>query len=368
MTTATAEQKNEVAKSNGNTQVARFNPPRLPHHPEIENRFGIGKAEWKALVEAVFPLATSVDSIILALSYCKARKLDPFKRNVHIVPIWSKQLNKMVDTVWPGIGELRTTAFRTGQYAGRGETVYGPDITKKVGNIEITFPEWAQVTVQRMVNDQVVNFTGPRVYWMETYSQAGRNDVTPNSMWARRTRGQLEKCAEAAALRAAFPEEIGNEYTDDEAGQMQYGDAINTTATTKAPIADGRAASDKLADILEGSAAPATAESEPQHTIDELELVDPAPEHGADDQPGDECHVDSSPYLIAEKEAGKKYTDRLLKSIREAQSMDVIDAIGNAAQACYDKVKPEEYQAITNAIDQRGRQLMNAQESGSLIS
>lgn len=365
MSTALAEPKNEVAKPNGNTQIAQFRPPRLPHHPEIENRFGVGKAEWKALVEAVFPLATTVDSIILALSYCKARKLDPFKRNVHIVPIWSKQLNKMVDTVWPGIGELRTTAFRTGQYAGRGETVYGPDVTKKVGNIEITFPEWAQVTVQRLVNDQVVSFTGPRVYWLETYSQAGRNDVTPNSMWARRTRGQLEKCAEAAALRAAFPEEIGNEYTDDEAGQMQYRDAIPTTATAPAPIADGRAASDKLADILEGTAPPQT--DEPAGTIDELELVEPATDSGAEPQDGDQP-LDNSPYLIADKESSKKYTDRLLKAIREAQNMDVVDAIGNASQACYDKVKPEEYQAITNALDQRGQQLLKAQESGSLIS
>lgn len=366
MSTAVAESKTEIANHSGNTQIATFRPPRLPFHPEIEKRFGIEKAEWKALVEAVFPLATSVDSVVLALSYCKARNLDPFKRNIHIVPIWNKQLNRMVDTVWPGIGELRTTAFRTRQYAGRGETVYGPDITKKVGTVELTFPEWAQVTVNRLVEDKVVSFTGPRVYWMETYAQVGRNDVSPNAMWARRTRGQLEKCAEAAALRAAFPEELGNEYTSDEVGQMQYGDAISTTATAKAPITDGRAASDKLADILEGSSAPETTDA-PVHTIDELTPVDDAGEPLSED--ADVAHpVDSSVYLLADKESPKKYTDRLLKAIREAQNMDVIDAIGNAAQACYDKVKPEDYQAITNALDQRGQQLLKAQESGSLIS
>lgn len=210
MSAAAAPAKNEV--------VAAIPPPRLPYHPEIEKRFGVTKAEWKALVEAVFPLATSTNSIVLALSYCKARKLDPFKKNIHIVPIWNSQLNKMVDTIWPGIGELRTTAFRTSQYAGRGDTLFGPDVTEKVGSVEITYPEWAQVTVQRMVGTQVVSFAGPKVYWKETYSSAKRNDATPNSMWLRRPRGQLDKCAEAAALRAAFPEELGNEHIDDEIG------------------------------------------------------------------------------------------------------------------------------------------------------
>src|SRR5690348_581336 len=93
MNTATAEQTATTSspvehKSKGD--VAVFQKPRLPYHPAIEERFGVKAAEWKALVEAVFPLAQSVDSVVLALSYCKARKLDPFKRVVHIVPIWDK--------------------------------------------------------------------------------------------------------------------------------------------------------------------------------------------------------------------------------------------------------------------------------------
>ena len=37
-------------------------------------------------------------------------------------------------------------------------------------------------------------------------------------MWKQRPYGQLEKCAEAAALRKAFPEELGNEYAAEEMG------------------------------------------------------------------------------------------------------------------------------------------------------
>ena len=216
MSTATLPDKSRAQAPKQTDQLPAIGGPRLPFHPAIEERFGVDRASWKALVEAVFPNATSVESVILALSYCRARKLDPFKRNVHIVPIYDKNRRCMVDTIWPGIGELRTTAFRTGEYAGRGETIFGPDITKKVGTVEITFPEWAQVVVYRLVQGQRVEFWGPRVYWLETYATVKRDDDTPNEMWATRVRGQIDKCAEAAALRAAFPEEIGGDCISDE--------------------------------------------------------------------------------------------------------------------------------------------------------
>src|SRR5215472_11409532 len=213
--------------SENKAAVAHFSPPRLPWAPAIEERFGVDRSSWKALVEAVYPLASSVDSVVLALSYCKARRLDPFKHPVHIVPIWNKEKGKMVDTIWPGIAEHRTTAFRTGQYAGADATDFGPSVTRvftgpsREGEMkaEVTFPEWCQITVYRMIGDHRVPIPGPRVYWLETYSRIGRTDI-PNEMWQKRPNGQLEKCAEAAALRKAFPEEIGDEITSDEAAGM----------------------------------------------------------------------------------------------------------------------------------------------------
>lgn len=190
--------------------------PRLAYHPAVEERFGVDKSAWTALVDAIFPTATTAESVILALSYCKARRLDPFKRVVHIVPIWSKAEGKMVDTVWPGIGELRTTAFRTGQYVGKDEAIFGPLITKDLGGVQVTFPEWCQVTVYRLVNGVRAPWVGPKVFWLETYATAKRDTDAPNEMWRNRVFGQIEKCAEAAALRAGFPEEIGGDYIPEE--------------------------------------------------------------------------------------------------------------------------------------------------------
>lgn len=204
-----------MSEANGQA-VVRVSEPRLPYHAAIEERFGIDKSQWRALTDAVFPTASTTDAVILALSYCKARKLDPFKKPVQIVPMWSKTAKAMVDTVWPGIGELRTTAFRTGQYAGRDAALFGEMRTAKLGAVEMQFPEWCEVVVYRLVGGVRVPFHGPRVYWMETYATAGKDSQEPNAMWRKRPSGQIEKCAEAAALRAAFPEEIGNEYAAEE--------------------------------------------------------------------------------------------------------------------------------------------------------
>jgi phage recombination protein Bet len=209
-------------------QVAVFQPPRLPYHKAIEERFGVDPSLWKALVEAVYPSAATVDVIVMALSYCKARKLDPFKKPIHIVPMWSSQKGAMIETVWPGISELRTTAFRTGNFAGMDEAEFGPDmeyvLAGKAGrgkmkgeerSVTMHVPEWCRITVWRLLGGQRHRFVGPKVYWLEAYARWIDTDV-PNDMWEKRGVGQLEKCAEAAALRRAFPEELGNDLTAEE--------------------------------------------------------------------------------------------------------------------------------------------------------
>lgn len=186
--------------------------------PAVADR-GYDTATWNTLRSVLFRGASDA-AMLMVLDYCKARKLDPLKRPVHIVKVWDRDANNgkgaLVETVWQGINELRTTAQRTGQFAGMDEPKIGPAIEKQVGTTTVQFPEWAQVTVYRMIQGTRVPYAGPRVYWTETYAQASARDTTPNRMWMRRPVGQLVKCAEAAALRAAFPEELGHEYAAEE--------------------------------------------------------------------------------------------------------------------------------------------------------
>lgn len=253
--------------------VISVSPGRFPWAKEFEERYGVDKVQWRALIDAVFPNAKDVDSVILALSYCKARKLDPFKRPVHIVPMWNTDAGRMVNTIWPGIGELRTTAVRTGAYAGRDAAIFGPDVTKKYGDAEITHSEWCEVVIYRMVQGHRVAFHGPRVYWAETYATKSHKDATPNAMWTKRGYGQLEKAAEAGALRAAFPEEIGNEYAAEEMeGKVLEGQFARVAVTEPAAKQAKPAVMDKLAafgaeGVEEATPAPSTKDAE---ALDEL--------------------------------------------------------------------------------------------------
>ncbi|WP_213881305.1 phage recombination protein Bet [Pseudomonas sp. dw_358] len=154
------------------------------------------------------------NSVVMVLAYCKAAQLDPMLKPVHIVPIYQKGRG-MVDVVMPGIGLYRIQAARTGQYAGISDPEYGPTITAKLGGVEVSYPEWCRVTVRRqMSNGHVAEFTASE-RWLENYATSSKDTIAPNSMWKRRAFAQLAKCAEAQALRKAFPE-VGSVPTADE--------------------------------------------------------------------------------------------------------------------------------------------------------
>ena len=170
------------------------------------------------LKSSLYPGAKD-DSIKLVLGYCKAAGLDPMQKPVHIVPMLVKTGGKDArgydakewrDVIMPGVGLYRTQAARTGLLAGISEPEFGPVV--KVGGVDV--PEWCRVTVYRLVGGEPRPFTALE-YWAENYATKGRDSDAPNEMWNRRRRGQIAKCAEAQALRKAFPE-VGSQPTADE--------------------------------------------------------------------------------------------------------------------------------------------------------
>ena len=162
------------------------------------------------LQSSLYPGA-NVNSIKMVLGYCKAAGLDPMQKPVHIVPMWDKNSKSMRDVIMPGVGLYRTNAARTNQLAGISEPEFGPDMV--VGGI--TVPEWCRVTVKRLTGGKECSFTA-REYWAENYATASKDTDAPNAMWRKRPRGQIAKCAQAQALRMAFPEATGAAPTADE--------------------------------------------------------------------------------------------------------------------------------------------------------
>lgn len=172
----------------------------------------------KTLCNSLYPGA-KVESVKMVLAYCKASGLDPLMKPVHIVPMYVKiagtDKGEMRDVIMPGVGLYRIQASRTGVLAGISEPEFGPSITMDLSGVSVTFPEWCRVTVKRLMpGGNIAEFVA-KEFWLENYATAGKDTQKPNSMWMRRTFGQIAKCAEAQALRKACPE-VGQQPTAEE--------------------------------------------------------------------------------------------------------------------------------------------------------
>ena len=168
------------------------------------------------LQSSLYPGAKA-ESIELVLSYCRANGLDPMLKPVHIVPQRVKENGQWVsrDTLMPGIADYRIKASRTGEYVGKSEPEFGPDVSEKLGGVSVTYPKWCRITVHRWVRGEARAFVANEL-WLENYATKDRETVAPNYMWQKRPYGQIAKCAEAQALRMAFPEFSGGQPTAEE--------------------------------------------------------------------------------------------------------------------------------------------------------
>lgn len=252
-----APQRTRSARA-GNSAPAESRAVAVIEFPaEQAAAHNIDEAKWAVLTRAIFPGAKTQAAVLLALDYCAARGLDPFKRPVHIVPVYDARAGGMVETIWPGIAEIRTTAVATRDYAGMEDMIYGPMVDLEfrgkveewvqnskswtVRTVKLRVPEWIQIAVWRLdATGTPRRYAGPRAYFLETYAPAPKQQAVeggyhklPNSMWERRPIGQLQKCAEAGGLRMAFPTELGGIYAAEEMeGQTidHYGDADDAPA------------------------------------------------------------------------------------------------------------------------------------------
>lgn len=188
--------------------------------------FGGTDVAWRVLCD-LYPAAETPDVVMAVVEYCTARKLDPLRKPVHVVPMYNARLRRKVQVVMQGINELETTAHRTGLWSGMELPQWGPDETrifrgeyenddgsKRAVEVSITFPVWCAVKVWRLVKGEPRAFA-EQIFWIEAYGRAGFRSEVPNARWTQAPRQMLHKVAKAAALRAAFPEEVG-EYAAEE--------------------------------------------------------------------------------------------------------------------------------------------------------
>jgi len=166
-------------------------------------------AEYKPdqvdLIKRTVCSGASDDELKLFLMIAKHSGLDPFSRQIYAVMRKDKSIGKYVMTVQTSIDGFRLTAARTGQHAGTDDVEYDSEIAPN--------PKWARVTVYRLVAGHRVPYTA-KARWEEYLPQDG-------FMWRKMPYLMLGKCAEALALRKAFPAELSGVYTADEMDQAE---------------------------------------------------------------------------------------------------------------------------------------------------
>jgi len=181
--------------------------------------------EQVALVKTTVFKDSTDDELKLYFFECRRRGVHPLDRLIHPVVRKDKDGNRRV-TFQTSIDLFRSEAEGTGEYRGQKDVEYGEmiawtDIDKKV-------PEWAKATIKRYdQNTQEIIEVSAIAYWEEYYpgKQLG-------FQWQKMPRLMLGKCAEALALRKAFPRKLAGLYTFEE---MQLTDLVKQGSSRVKP-------------------------------------------------------------------------------------------------------------------------------------
>ena len=181
------------------------------------------------LIKSQIAKGATDDELKLFLHVADKSGLDPLSRQIYFI----KRSGKM--TIQTGIDGFRAVADRTGQYVGSSDPVF-----EENGEI----PSKATVTVNKVVGGIVGNFTAT-ARWEEYYPGKSQG-----FMWDKMPHTMLGKCAEALALRKAFPAQLSGLYTDNEMDQASNDNEPNETPPKKTKEINPKGGSKQLEETL----------------------------------------------------------------------------------------------------------------------
>lgn len=170
------------------------------------------------LIKRTICKGASDDQLQLFMYACKRTGLDPFTRQIYGIPSGGRLL------IVTGIDGYRLVAERTGRYSPGREPTFVYDKDGKLIS--------ATAYIKKRTDDGMWHEICASSYWEEF------NGTTPN--WKKMPHHMLAKCAEALAIRRAFPSELSDVYTKEELDQAAKEESPKEDQITPAQLSQLR--------------------------------------------------------------------------------------------------------------------------------